>query len=105
MKMKTLLFAAFLLISRISLVAAADVISIPADQPICRLYSIIQVLGTVAGVLIAAYAGFMLTSSNEISERNQSKTLLTGVILGLIIIWMAPLLVKSLVGAGELCGW
>ena len=87
------------------LVAAADVISIPADQPVCRLYGMIKVFGTVAGVLIAAYASFILTSSNEIVERTQSKTLLGGVVLGLIIIWLAPLIVKNLVSAGEICGW
>jgi hypothetical protein len=84
--------------------AHADLV-IPADQPICRLYGMLQVLGTVAGVLIAAYAGFTLASSNEIAERNVAKQLLGGVILGLIIIWIAPLLVKSLVGAGDVCGW
>ena len=80
-------------------------LDIPPDQPVCRLYGMIQVLGTIAGVLVAAYAGFILTSSNEITERNQSKMLLTGVVLGLIIIWLAPLVVKNLVGAGSICGW
>ncbi len=100
---KQLILASLALLSLVG-VAAAD-LSIPTDQPVCRLYGMIRVFGTVAGVLIAAYAGFILTSSNEINERNQSKMLLTGVILGLIIIWIAPLVVKNLVGAGDICGW
>ena len=36
---------------------AADTIVIPPDQPICRLYSLIQLLGTIGGVLVASYAG------------------------------------------------
>ena len=84
--------------------AHADLV-IPADQPICRLYGMIQVLGTIAGVLIAAYGGFVLASSNDIAERNAAKGLLGGVIIGLIIIWIAPLLVKSLTGATDVCGW
>jgi formate-dependent nitrite reductase membrane component NrfD len=84
---------------------AQSPLQIPQDQPICRLYGMIQVLGTVAGVLVAAYAGFILASSNEIEERNKAKHLIAGVITGLIIIWIAPLVVKSLVGATDVCGW
>ena len=102
MKRKILLAAAGVL--SLAGLVAADLV-IPADQPICRLYGIIQVLGTIAGVLIAAYGGFILASSNDIAERNSAKQLLGGVIIGLIIIWIAPLLVKSLVGATDVCGW
>jgi len=100
---KKILLAAAGILALVGLVAADLVI--PADQPICRLYGIIQVLGTIAGVLIAAYGGFILASSNDIAERNTAKGLLGGVIIGLIIIWVAPLLVKSLVGATDVCGW
>jgi hypothetical protein len=86
-------------------VAAAAEITIPADQPICRLYSLIRLFGTLGGVLVAAYAGFQLATSHDTSERNNAKTLISGVVMGLIIIWIAPLLVKNLVGAGDLCGW
>ena len=102
MKRKILLAAAGVL--SLAGLVAADLV-IPADQPICRLYGIIQVLGTIAGVLIAAYGGFVLASSNDIAERNTAKGLLGGVVIGLIIIWVAPLLVKSLVGATDVCGW
>lgn len=78
---------------------------IPADQPVCRLYGMIQILGTVGGVLVAAYAGFVLASSHEITEKNAAKALLGGVIIGLIIIWIAPLLVKNLVNSAGICGW
>jgi hypothetical protein len=80
-------------------------LTIPSDQPVCRLYGMIQVFGTVAGVLVAAYAGFILASSHELTERNTAKALLGGVIIGLIIIWMAPVLVKSLVNSAGICGW
>lgn len=79
--------------------------TIPADQPICRLYGMIQILGTVAGILVAAYAGFILASSHELTERNTAKALLGGVVIGLIIIWMAPIIVKTLVNSAGICGW
>ncbi|MBI5222823.1 hypothetical protein HY990_00210 [Candidatus Micrarchaeota archaeon] len=80
-------------------------LTIPPDQPICNLYGMIQVLGTVAGILVAAYAGFILASSHEIMEKNAAKALLGGVIIGLIIIWIAPVLVKTLVNSAGICGW
>ncbi len=85
--------------------AAADPLVIPADQPICRLYGLIQLFGTVAGVLAAAYAGFQLASSQDTNQRSTAKSMLTGVVIGLLIIWLAPLAVKNLVGATAVCGW
>jgi len=86
-------------------VVYADALTIPPDQPVCRLYGMIQVFGTVAGVLVAAYSGFILASTHEIEERNKAKQLVSGVVMGLIIIWLAPLVIKSLVGATNVCGW
>ena len=85
--------------------AFATGIVIPPGQPICNLYGLIQTFGTIGGILVAAYAGFILASSHEIEARNTSKLLISGVVLGLIIIWLAPLVVQSLVGASGVCGW
>lgn len=89
----------------LGLAGFASAFDIPQDQPICKLYGIIQLLATVGGVLIAAYAGFQLATSPDLSERNNAKKLLGGVVVGLIIVWIAPLLVKNLVGATNVCGW
>ncbi len=78
---------------------------IPPDQPVCRLYGMIQILGTVGGILVAAYAGFSLASSHDQTQKDANKALLAGVIVGLIIVWMAPLLVKYLVNSAAICGW
>lgn len=80
-------------------------LNIPATQPICKLYETLQIIGTIAGVLVAAYAGFILSSSHELSERNNAKALLGGVFIGLIIIWLAPILVTNLVSSASVCGW
>ena len=83
----------------------ATQLSIPPDQPICNLYGIIRLFGTVAAIIAAAYAGFTLTSSHVHKEREEAKGLLGGVFVGLIVIWLAPLVVTSLVGASSICGW
>ena len=80
-------------------------LTIPEDQPICNLYDIIKLLGTVAGVLVASYGGFQLASSQELAERSSAKSLVAGVIIGLMVIWLAPVVVKALVGADGVCGW
>ena len=84
--------------------AFADLV-IPPDQPICRLYSMIQLFATVGGILAAAYAGFILATHHDLAERNGAKMLLGSIIIGLIIVWLAPLVVQSLVGASSVCGW
>ncbi len=103
MKWKKAAIAALGLLSLAGLSFAQLVI--PEDQPICRLYGLIQLFATVGGVLVAAYSGFQLATSHDTTERNNSKLLLSGVVIGLIIVWLAPLVVKNLVGATDVCGW
>ncbi len=78
---------------------------IPSGQPICNLYGMIKSVGTVVGVIALAVAGFILASTHDISERNSAKSLIVGVTIGLIVIWLAPLVVTNLVGSGSVCGW
>ncbi len=82
----------------------ADLI-IPENQPICNLYGIIRTLGTIAGVLAAAYGGFILATCHETKERGDAKNLISGAIIGLMVIWLAPLLIKALVDSNAICGW
>jgi len=84
--------------------AFADFV-IPPDQPICRLYGMIQLFAAIGGVIAASYAGFLLATSHDLAERGNAKMLLGGVIIGLIVVWLAPLVVKNLVGAADVCGW
>ena len=86
------------------LTMAAGVV-IPPDQPLCKLYSLIQLLGTVGGIIAASAAGLNLATSHDLNERNNAKTLISSVFIGLIIIWAAPWIVKYLVGDGGVCGW
>ena len=84
---------------------ASAELTIPPDQPICRLYGMIQLFATIGGILAAAYAGFILATSHDLAERGNAKLLLSGVIVGLIIVWLAPLVVQYLVGSSSVCGW
>ena len=80
-------------------------LAIPPDQPICRLYGMIQLFAAIGGVLAIAYAGLILATTHDLAERNNAKMLIGGVIIGLIIIGLAPLVVKNLADAADICGW
>jgi len=101
--MKRAILAAAGLLGLAGLVAAD--LTIPADQPICRLYGMIQLFAAIGAVICMSYAGFMLATTHDLVERNNAKMLLGGAIIGLAIVWLAPLVVKSLVGASDVCGW
>src|SRR3989338_971800 len=92
MKKGILLVAGMLCLA--GLVSAAELV-IPPDQPICRLYSMIQVFATIAGILAAGYSGFIMATTHDLNERNNSKLLLGGVFIGLIIVWLAPLVAQA----------
>ena len=79
--------------------------TIPPDQPICRLYGMIQLFAVIGGIIAASYAGFLLATTHDLAERNNAKMLIGGVVIGLIVIWLAPQVVKYLVGAADICGW
>ena len=78
---------------------------IPPDQPLCKLYSLIQLFGTLGAVIAACYAGFKMATSHEQTERTNCKALIEGALLGLIIIWIAPFVVQYLVSSSNICGW
>ncbi len=105
MNKKQVLLACLALASIGGFAAADTTLSIPAGQPTCNLYGLIQLFATVGGVLAAAYSGFQLATSHDLTVRNEAKALISGVVIGLIIVWIAPFLVKNLVGATNVCGW
>ena len=101
--MKRAIVAAAALLCLVGMVSADLVI--PPDQPICRLYGMIQVFATMGGILALAYAGFILATTHDLAERNNAKMLIGGAVTVLIVIWLAPQVVKYLVGAADVCGW
>ena len=100
---KVILLAAGL--SFLAGIVAATGLVIPPDQPVCRLYGMIQVFAIIGGIIAAAYAGFTLATSHDLTDRNNAKLLLSGVVIGLMIVWLAPLVVQNLVGSSGICGW
>ena len=63
----------------------------------------IKLLATLAGIVTIAYSGLMLTISQDPISRNQWKDVLLGVIIGLCIVYLAPLIGSAFSG-GRYCG-
>ncbi len=64
-------------------------------EPVMKVYNFIQYAATVIGVLMLVFAGIsFLTSGGETGKKERAKNMAVGVVIGLIIIWVAPLVVE-----------
>ncbi|MBI5227673.1 TrbC/VirB2 family protein [Candidatus Micrarchaeota archaeon] len=63
----------------------------------------IKTLAVLAGVIVISYSGFMLMTSKESIQREQWKEIILAVVIGLCIVFLAPLVASTLSG-GKYCG-
>ncbi len=63
----------------------------------------IKAVAAVAGVIVIAFSGFMLITSNDPVVRSQWKEALVAAAIGISIIFLAPL-VASFLSGGNYCG-
>jgi len=68
-------------------------------EPVMKIYNLVKYSATVLAVVVLLFAGvsYMMSGSNP-SKREQAKNMTMYVIIGLIVIWAAPLLVNFIVG-------
>ncbi|MBU0758386.1 MAG: pilin [Nanoarchaeota archaeon] len=68
-------------------------------EPVMKVYNFVKYAATVVAVVFLVFAGVtFITSGNDQGKRNQAKMMGTYIIIGLIVIWVAPLVVQYLVG-------
>ena len=60
-------------------------------------------ISVVLAIVMAAYAGFILATSRDVRQRGEWKEMLGGIALGLILLYLAPLLASQVTG-GNYCG-
>ncbi len=63
----------------------------------------IKVLAAAGGILVIAYSGIMLITSRDLYARAQWKEMILGVLIGLSIVFLAPL-IASVLSGGNYCG-
>jgi type IV secretory pathway VirB2 component (pilin) len=66
-------------------------------QPVMKIYNIIKYVASVIAVLAIVFAGVsFLTSGGDQGKRERSKMMMGYIVIGLVIIWVAPLVVSLL---------
>ena len=64
-------------------------------EPVMKIYNFIKYSATVLAVLFLVFAGVnFMTSGGDVGKREQAKMMGVFIVVGLIIIWIAPLIVS-----------
>lgn len=68
-------------------------------EPVMKVYSFVKYAATVLAVLYLIFAGIsFIVNGKDQAKRESSKQMMIYVVLGLIVIWIAPLVVGFFVG-------
>jgi type IV secretory pathway VirB2 component (pilin) len=67
-------------------------------EPVMKVYNFIKYAASVIGVIMLVVAGisFMTAGTNQM-QRDNAKSTATYVVIGLIIVWVAPMIVNYLI--------
>ena len=68
-------------------------------DPVMKIYNLVKYAASVVAVVVLLFAGVTyLTSGSNPGKREQAKNMIMYVVVGLIVIWAAPLIVDFIVG-------
>ena len=63
-------------------------------EPVMKIYATVKYTATVIGVMMLVFAGVLFTTAGgDNSQKEKAKQMAAGGVIGLIIIWVAPLVV------------
>ena len=63
--------------------------------PIMKIYNLLKYIASAIGVLMMVYSGItFVTAGGEMAKKEKAKNIGAGVVIGLIIIWVSPLIVQ-----------
>lgn len=66
-------------------------------EPLMKLYNFVKYAATVLGVLFLVFAGVsFIMASNDPKKRELTKATASYVIMGLVVVWAAPMVVEYL---------
>jgi cation transport ATPase len=84
---------------QLALASAANATYDQILQPIQTIYDLVRYAVTVIAGLVLVFAGITyITSGSDPGKREQAKNMIMYVIIGLAVIWAAPLIVKLVMG-------
>ena len=68
-------------------------------SPVMKVYNFIKYAATAIAVVFLVIAGItFIISGNDQAKRDQAKTMAMYIVIGLIVIWVAPLIVQYITG-------
>lgn len=67
-------------------------------EPVMKIYNLVKYSATVLAVVVLLFAGLTyMTAGSDPAKREQAKNMVMYVLIGLIVIWIAPLTVNFIV--------
>jgi len=68
-------------------------------EPVLKIYNLVKYLATAIAALVMLFAGVNYTmSGSDPKRRENAKSMIMYVVIGLVIVWAAPLVVQFIVG-------
>lgn len=68
-------------------------------QPVMKIYNFIKYIASAIAVICLLFAGITyMTSGSDPRKRENAKSMATYVVIGLLVIWAAPLIVEFMIG-------
>jgi len=68
-------------------------------SPVMKVYNFVKYAATAVAVVFMVFAGItLIISGNDQAKREQAKMMGMYIVIGLIVIWVAPFIVQYVVG-------
>ena len=68
-------------------------------QPVMKIYDLVKYAATTIACIMGVFAGITyITSGSDPRKRENAKQMVTYIVIGLAIIWAAPLMVNFITG-------
>jgi len=68
-------------------------------SPVMKIYNLVKYFASAIAVLVLLFAGITyIMSGDDPAKREQAKNMAMYVVIGLIVIWLAPLIVNFIIG-------
>ena len=102
---QTILYLILALMLFMPIVAATDFSQPPSAQeqaqfdqilaPVMKIYNFVKYAATALAVILVVFAGInFITSGGNEGKREQAKMMIMYIVIGLVVIWVAPLIVQ-----------
>ena len=65
-------------------------------EPVMKIYNFVKYAASVLALLFLVFAAIQMFVNNNISEKEKAKSRIMYIVIGLVVIWVAPIMVNYL---------